>query len=416
MPNFWSTMLQQAYECFNGPRTVDYEFEKKAQELKLVKEKVYQVKSIITTFPERTGGIQAVCDDIYNTVSLAFDKDKCYYGFADDVCNAHKALGNAYSNCQTLIVKLAADTAKWDASFGEVEALIKKRAEARKIYDHYDEKMEKLVKERNEKLAKGRKESVKDCELFERNEDKFRKAAQEYISSSNTAYYKIQELLDFRYKMIIPVLADFIESERVFFNKGAQILNYFNNIQPRIQQLHLGFQKTPINYDAVDYLRGRHIIGREVEMAKGQQLYMQKGVIMGGKPKPTLTIESSYKPQPSGMPMNNQMQNPYNNNNINNGYNQNPYNNPYQQPPNRPMYPQNNPNIPPQMPPSNEVPHMPNLPEYHPPELQEPVLKNPYEEDNVEVKNPYEEHKEDIGKNYDDGKPPEEGGDKPPEA
>ena len=41
MPNFWSTMLQQAYECFNGPRTVDYEFEKKAQELKLVKEKVY---------------------------------------------------------------------------------------------------------------------------------------------------------------------------------------------------------------------------------------------------------------------------------------------------------------------------------------------------------------------------------------
>ena len=68
------------------------------------------------------------------------------------------------------------------------------------------------------------------------------------------------------------------------------------------------------------------------------------------------------------------------------------------------------------MPPSNEVPNMPNLPEYHPPELQEPVLKNPYEEDNVEVKNPYEEHKEDIGKNYDDGKPPDEGGDKPPEA
>ena len=54
MPNFWSTMLQQAYECFNRPRTVDYEFEKKAQELKLVKEKVYQVKSIITTFPQRT--------------------------------------------------------------------------------------------------------------------------------------------------------------------------------------------------------------------------------------------------------------------------------------------------------------------------------------------------------------------------
>ena len=395
MPNFWSTMLQQAYECFNGPRTVDYEFEKKAQELKLVKEKVYQVKSIITTFPQRTAGIQGVCDDIYNSVSLAFDKDKCYYGFADDVCNAHKALGNAYSNCQTLIVKLAADTAKWDASFAEVETLIKKRAEARKTYDHYDEKMEKLVKERNEKLAKGKKESVKDCELFERNEDKFRKAAQEYISSSNTAYYKIQELFDFRYKMIIPVLADFIESERVFFNKGAQILNYFNNIQPRIQQLHLGFQKTPVKYDAVDYLRGRHIIGREVEMAKGQQLYIQKGVIMGGKPKPTLTIESSYKPQPQ---MNNQIQNPYSNNNK--GYN--PYTNPYQQ--NQPIYPQGNTNI------QQIPPHMPNLPEYHPPELQEPELKNPYEDDTTEMKNPYEDNKEE------NVKPPEEGGDKPPEA
>ena len=432
MPNFWSSMLQQAYECFNGPRTVDYEFEKKAQETKLVKEQIYQIRSIITGFPQRTAGIQAVCSDIFNSFSLPFEKEKCYYGFADDVCNAHKALEKAYLACTDLISKLGADTGLWVSSFQEVDELLKKRVEARKTYDHYDEKMEKLVKERNEKLTKGKKESVKDVEVFERNEEKFRNAATEYISLSNQAYYKMQELLDSRYKLITPIMVNFIEEERKFFNQAAKIMNYFNNLAPRVQQLHLSYQKTPIKYNAVDYLRGRHIIGKDFEKNQGKSKLIQTGIIVGGKPQVTSTIcpELTHNQNQGGYPPSGGsggMPNPM-------PYNQNPYN--------QQNYPQNRPNYPPTNVPPNQMnpnayhnnptmnqqrPPQYNLPSYNNPQqpphnnanpynnnpqqppqhnntfnnteihqnvdLDEPI-KNPYEDDKNEITNPYDNNNE----------------------
>lgn len=431
MPNFWSSMLQQAYECFNGPRTVDYEFEKKAQELKLVKEQVYQIRAIITGFPQRTSGIKAVCSDIFNSFSLPFEKEKCYYGFADDVCNAHKALEKSYSSCAEMISKIGADTGLWVSSFQEVDELLKKRVEARKNYDHYDEKMEKLVKERNEKLSKGKKESAKDVEVFERNEEKFRNSATEYISLSNQAYYKMQELLDSRYKLITPIMVNFLEEEKKFFNQASQIMNYFNNLAPRVQQLHLSYQKTPIKYNAIDYLRGRHIIGKDFEKNQGNSKLIQTGIIIGGKPQITSSICPDFTPNqnqggypPSGgfggtpNPMPNS-QNPYNQQN----------------------HPQNRQNYPPtNMPPSqnkNPIVNQQRLPQYnfppynnqqHPPQnnanpysnnIQQPPqhnqtlnvtdnhqnvdlndpIKNPYEDDKEEIPNPYENNANNIQKN-----------------
>ena len=31
MPNFWSKLTQNAYECFNGPRTKDFDINKKTR-------------------------------------------------------------------------------------------------------------------------------------------------------------------------------------------------------------------------------------------------------------------------------------------------------------------------------------------------------------------------------------------------
>lgn len=446
MPNFWSSILQQAYECFNGPRTVDYEFEKKAQELKLVKEQVYQIRSIITGFPQRTAGIKAVCSDIFNSFSLPFEKEKCYYGFADDICNAHKALEKSYVSCAEMISKLGADTGLWVSSFQEVDELLKKRVEARKTYDHYDEKMEKLVKERNEKLSKGKKESAKDVETFERNEEKFRNSATEYISLSNQAYYKMQELLDSRYKLITPIMVNFLEEEKKFFNQASQIMNYFNNLAPRVQQLHLSYQKTPIKYNAIDYLRGRHIIGKDFEKNKGNSKLIQTGIIIGGKPQVTSTIcpdftsnqsQGGYRPSggiggtPNPM-LNNQ--NPYNQQNYpQNRQNYPPFNVPpsqtghdafqknptvnQQRPPhyNIPTYNYNNQQQPPQ---NNTNPYNNNIqqpPQHNPVDLDEPI-KNPYEDDNTEIPNPNDNNANEIQKNpYEEdvaNKKEEEGGEK----
>ena len=342
MPNVWSTILQQAYECFNGPRTIDYEFEKKVQELKLAKERMLQIRTTILSFPQRTGGIQAICLDIFNSFSLPFEKDKCFYGFIDDVCNAHKALEKAYVTCKEKIEKIGMDIACWDAAFQEVENNLKQREENRKVYDHYDEKMSKMVKERNEKFAKGRAETEKEIESFERNEEKFKNAATEFISISNNTYYKIQELLDKRYNMMIPVVADFIEAERVFYTHAASIFKYFENAKPKLQQMGYSFQKTPVSYNASDYLRGRHILGKDFD----PKLFTEKGIIVGSKKKKDPKEEQNEKsnnqnqnqnqnyntnPLPSRQQTYAQGGNPYNNSNIYrnqsvvNPYSVNPY-------------------------------------------------------------------------------------------
>ena len=51
----------------------------------------------------------------------------------------------------------------------------KKRFELRKTYAHYDEKMEKWVKEKNIKFNKGKEESESDIQKFENNEKNIEK-------------------------------------------------------------------------------------------------------------------------------------------------------------------------------------------------------------------------------------------------
>ena len=333
MPNLWSTTLQQLYECFNGPRSVDYEFEKKAQEFKLVKERIHLVKQTLFSFPGKAQGMLSFCNDVYNYFSLAYDKEKCYYAFIDDVSNAHKALENEYSNCKDYIYKIAQDTVKWDSFFAEIESLIKQRSEKRKAYDHYDEKMEKLVKERNERFAKNKGESTKDVELFERNEEKFKAAASDYVKISNHTYYKIQDFLDSRYPLLTQIISDFIIAEQNFYMKAAEIMSYFKDLKPKLQRLDANFQRTPIKYNAVDFLRGRNIIGKSFTDNLNHTKYTERGIIHGtsdstlnNKQQPP-TFAPSYAPINTNFSQNpnqqNYQQQPQNNNmNYNDSFNQ----------------------------------------------------------------------------------------------
>ena len=362
MPNFWSKITQEAYECFQGPRTIDYDFDKKVQELHLTKEKIFQIRSIITSFPQRTLPLKSMYEEISSSFGLVFDRNSNYYAFMDDVCNAHRALLNAYLECCDLMKRVSESCSNWESQFLEVENDLKKRLELRKTYDHYDEKMEKLVKERNTKFNKGKEESESEIQKFENNEEKYRKAALAYVECSNAVYAKIQNLLDLRYTMVSPVVGNFLEVERLFYVKCAQTMSYFDGVSPKIKRLEYGFQKTPINYNAADSLRGRSILNKANIKAKDSEAdFILTGIIPGStndkKSTPIITNEKNNSNDKKGGygQMGNQMTNPFNqqpnisqnpygntnyhkstSSNINNPYtgnNNNPYggnhNNPY---------------------------------------------------------------------------------------
>jgi len=59
-------------------------------------------------------------------------------------------------------------TDEWVNHFREVQAFISKREEARRRYDHYDEKLENMLKTRAEKALKGVNEQTKELEFYGR--------------------------------------------------------------------------------------------------------------------------------------------------------------------------------------------------------------------------------------------------------
>ena len=318
MPNFWSKIAQEAYECFNGPRTKDYDFDKKAQELQLAKDKIFQLRAIIANFPQRTLPFKSMLEEISSLFSLVFDRNTNYYRLMDDVCNAHRALLNAYSECCDKMKKVYDECSDWDNKFIEVENDIKRRNDLRKNYDHYDEKMEKLVKERTARFNKGKTESESDIQKFESNEKKYKDAALEYVQLSNQTFFKMQTLLDLRYAMVAPVVGDFLEAERLFFVQGAQIMDYFNGVSPKIKRLENGFKKTPITYDAAESLRGRNILNKEND----KEGYLLTGIIPGNNNGQNRTPLITGETNNTG-----NMRNNNNNSNINNNINNNNNNN-----------------------------------------------------------------------------------------
>lgn len=56
----------------------------------------------------------------------------------------------------------------WDKLFNEVKINHGAREKARLQYDHYDDKLEKLVKARNDKNYKNLPETENEIKLFER--------------------------------------------------------------------------------------------------------------------------------------------------------------------------------------------------------------------------------------------------------
>jgi uncharacterized coiled-coil DUF342 family protein len=56
----------------------------------------------------------------------------------------------------------------WNKYYEDINNLYKQRENLRKIYDHYDEKLEKFIKIRDEKAFKKIPETTHDIEKFER--------------------------------------------------------------------------------------------------------------------------------------------------------------------------------------------------------------------------------------------------------
>ena len=168
MPNLWSKTYQAIYEAFKGPRTVDIEFNGKVAELKLIVQHIKNITLTIKSFPQKLQGFKDFCSEICKNLLKPYPNNVSYFEQVSKISEAHEKMIQCYQNCAQTLGNLTAATAEWSKLFAEVKSMTKQREEARKVHDHYEEKMEELIKAKYEKNKSGQQESNEEIQKFDR--------------------------------------------------------------------------------------------------------------------------------------------------------------------------------------------------------------------------------------------------------
>lgn len=151
MPNFWTAAARKFYEMFTGPRTKDQEFDKKVEQLKFAEKSVQQIKSIYTNFYKNTSGFKVLCRDIYQNLSFIYDESSPFWPMIKEIIYSYTEAEKLYNNLMVKVGEIEKIGEDWDKKHKEVSVFLQKREESRRIYDHYDEKMQKLYKKYEDK-------------------------------------------------------------------------------------------------------------------------------------------------------------------------------------------------------------------------------------------------------------------------
>ena len=197
----------------------------------LIESGVITLRTILQNFVNYTASMGNLFKEISESIGKIYDPTSPFYELGKGIKESHELMLKEYTSFYKTTSKLYSKTSEWTTIFNQAKEEIKKREEKRKVYDHYEQKLDHLY----EKESKGKKGS-KNEEKIERNEEKYKKAAEEYVTSSEQSFKSISEILERRYEMINPVCADLILKELNFFSSISRILKPFEEIDIKFDE------------------------------------------------------------------------------------------------------------------------------------------------------------------------------------
>jgi hypothetical protein len=168
MPNFWTKTSQKISEAFSGPRTKDTEFDQKAEEFKNVERGVTTMKQFILSFLNYTQTIKSFARDMNMAVKSLYELNSPFAIIAKDVYEAHLDLEKFHDSFCNKVAVLQKEVNDWHLLFVDIKDQLAKRDTLRKTYDHYDEKLEKLYRTKQDKFKRNINETNKEIELLAR--------------------------------------------------------------------------------------------------------------------------------------------------------------------------------------------------------------------------------------------------------
>jgi len=154
MPNFWRSTIRKFYDIFSGHKTNDSDYNLKIEQLRNTEKSVDKVKAIYSKFDQNFSGFKNICREIYQVLPSIYDKSSPYWSFIDDIIHLYMEAERIYDNLILQVQELEKIGNDWDSQIKEVLNNVNLREVARRNYDHYEDKMQKISKKRQEKIAK----------------------------------------------------------------------------------------------------------------------------------------------------------------------------------------------------------------------------------------------------------------------
>lgn len=236
MPNFWTKTTQFFDEALNGPRTNNAEFIRKKDEIKRIENGLSSLKHLLSNFASQTNQIKNLFQNISSIISNIYIDCPEYESITNEIINAHQEMITFYGAYVDKMAGLNAQAGNMKEMFKEANKALEQREEKRKVFDHYDEKLEKIKKKKN-----------RDYEYQRRNEEKFIKAKDEFFNSSEQTAQIVNETLSNRFNVINPLICDYLKEQKLFMQTISNVLSKFSNLDNQLTKIEIEKSKKAHN-------------------------------------------------------------------------------------------------------------------------------------------------------------------------
>ena len=252
MPNFWSRGWQFLEEKLGGEVTEDKDFDKILKKVEITEKGLTSLRSILQNFNSYTHKFCSFFTDLKNALNLIYENSP-YYLFIEEFVCKQQIVNTYFEDLNKLVIKLYSKTSEWSQIFESARNQLVERENKRKIYDHYEKKMLKI------------KKTSKDKKYIERNEEKYTKAASEYVEISEKIYNLFQDSLKLSWKLTNPLITEIILGEQNLFDGISSSLSCFKNSIKRFAEIDYSLnnpnsKRKNSNYDPLKYMKEKDLI------------------------------------------------------------------------------------------------------------------------------------------------------------
>ena len=253
MPKFWSRGLQYIGEKLGREVTSDKDFENLLTKIDMTEKGFIALRSVIQNFNSYMEKFSKFFSDVNDALKLIYT-DTPYYNFIEEFLVKQQIINVHVEDMSKLLIKLYSRSSEWDKIFEDGKKLLVEREAKRKEYDHYEKKLLKI-------------KDSKDKKYIERNEEKYTKAASEYVDISEKIFNQLEGALKLGWELANPVVSDLILGEQKMFEGISITLSCFKDNIKRFTEIDMSISNPDtkmkkFNYDPVKYLKGKDLIRR----------------------------------------------------------------------------------------------------------------------------------------------------------